>query len=54
VDNSFGKFHTCSNPVYKEFIKSGDELVRMTPQVVYLLEKGLQVLIYAGEYDWIW
>ena len=54
VDKSFGKYEVCSESVSEEFTKTGDLLFSMTSEVIFLLESGLRVLIYAGEYDWIW
>jgi cathepsin A (carboxypeptidase C) len=47
-------FEACSEKVGEDFSKKGDELTSTTAEVIYLLDKGIPVLIYAGEYDWIW
>ena len=47
-------FEACSEKVGKAFSKKGDELTSTTSEVIYLLDKGILVLVYAGEYDWIW
>ena len=47
-------FVACSEKVGEAFSKKGDELTSTTSEVIYLLNKGIPVLIYAGEYDWIW
>jgi len=54
VDSSNVYFQACSDKVGEDFSKNGDELTSTTSEVIYLLNKSVPVLIYAGEYDWIW
>lgn len=54
VNKSVSAFKTCSKKTEQDFASSGDPWISTTNQVVYLLNKGVSVLIFAGEYDWIW
>jgi len=46
-------YKTCNPIVNLEFISSGDWLTDFQPEIKGLLEAGIPVLIYAGEYDFI-
>jgi cathepsin A (carboxypeptidase C) len=54
VDDSVPEFEICSNKILREFNQNGDKYISTTAEVVSLLEKQVSVLIYAGEFDWIW
>lgn len=52
-DRHDGTFTSCSDHVYNNFAKTGDGAKSSMPAVVDLLEKGVRVLLYAGERDFI-
>jgi Serine carboxypeptidase len=54
VSESVTAFETCNEKTEQEFARRGDQWISTTNQVVYLLDKGVSILIFAGEYDWIW
>jgi hypothetical protein len=54
VNESVPAFKICNDKTEEDFARRGDSLISTTNQVIYLLDKGISVLIFAGEYDWIW
>ncbi|KAG8755140.1 hypothetical protein FRC14_004314 [Serendipita sp. 396] len=53
VDEKVGKFKSCSDAVGEDFRTHLDELRTTSTYVEGLLERGINVLIYVGTYDWI-
>ncbi|OLL24100.1 Carboxypeptidase Y A [Neolecta irregularis DAH-3] len=53
VEEFIGQFNGCTDSVTAAFTKHGDEYKPTPPYISYLLDHGVNVLIYAGTYDWI-
>ncbi|KAL8283173.1 hypothetical protein RQP46_005951 [Phenoliferia psychrophenolica] len=53
VHESIGPFQSCSNKVGSAFAYAHDSLAPTFYHLTSLLENGIRVLIYVGEYDWI-
>ncbi|KAK4699713.1 hypothetical protein P7C70_g6545, partial [Phenoliferia sp. Uapishka_3] len=53
VQPSIGAFQSCSNKVGNAFAYAHDGLAATFFHLTGLLENGVKVLIYVGEYDWI-
>lgn len=54
VSPKVGRYYGCSNAVGQDFHSHADSMRYTAPYVEGLLERGVQVLIYVGTYDWIW
>lgn len=54
VNDSVPEFEICSDKILNEFNHNGDKFTATTVEIVFLLENQVSVLIYAGEFDWIW
>ncbi|KAG8791094.1 hypothetical protein FRC17_008802, partial [Serendipita sp. 399] len=53
VDGKVGEFRSCSDAVGEDFRTHLDEMRTTSTYVEGLLERGINVLIYVGTYDWI-
>ena len=51
VPKAIGKYKISSREVELAFSLTGDEAISTEPQVLYLLESGIDVLIYQGMLD---
>jgi hypothetical protein len=54
VASHIGNFSSCSSDIGMDFGKHLDGLHLTKYYVEGLLERGIQVLVYVGTYDWIW
>lgn len=52
VNASAGKFEGCNNPVGDRFNDNLDAYYPTQFYIAGLLERGVRVLIYVGDYDW--
>ncbi|CAG8616646.1 11882_t:CDS:2, partial [Acaulospora colombiana] len=46
-------FIECSDKVFDEFFKTGDDVRTYKPHVEYLLENNIRVMLYHGDADYI-
>ncbi|KAH7098189.1 peptidase S10, serine carboxypeptidase [Auriculariales sp. MPI-PUGE-AT-0066] len=51
VSPKVGNFSSCSIPVVLDFMAAGDDLHTSNDYVVELLERGIRMLVYVGNYD---
>lgn len=54
VSRNVGEYTGCSDAVGMDFNTHVDGMRMTAPYVEGLLERGVNVLIYVGTYDWIW
>jgi len=54
IASHIGNFSSCSSDIGMDFVKHLDSLRLTKYYVEGLLERGIQVLVYVGTYDWIW
>jgi carboxypeptidase C (cathepsin A) len=54
VRKNIGDYTGCSEAVGMDFNVHVDGMRMTAPYVEGLLERGVNVLIYVGTYDWIW
>ncbi|KAG9007868.1 hypothetical protein FRB94_013924 [Tulasnella sp. JGI-2019a] len=53
VDKAVASYSIFENDLYGRFVAAGDMFQISKFHVAGLLERGIDVLIYAGDYDWI-